>query len=208
MIDIQSVNHILISRTDNIGDVILTLPLAIQFKQMYPNIKITFLAQDYTRALVEACPAIDEFLSWNVLSSMKQSEAIKTLQDKKLDCIIHAFPNKEIARLAKKAKIPYRIGTRRRWYHFIYCNDRINFSRAKSELHEMQLNMKLLSAFHIRVQDEINDLSQLNFLKIHTALPERLKKFLSPDRFNLIIHPLSNGNSREWPISNFIALIK
>jgi ADP-heptose:LPS heptosyltransferase len=51
---------IIISRTDNIGDVMLTLPLAGFFKNFYgKEIKIFFIGKSYTKALIEACENID-----------------------------------------------------------------------------------------------------------------------------------------------------
>ena len=57
--------HIIISRTDNIGDVVLTLPLAALLKQYYPQCKVSFLARNYVKDLVLSCPAVDAFINWN-----------------------------------------------------------------------------------------------------------------------------------------------
>ncbi len=208
MINTESIKHILISRVDNIGDVVLTLPLAAELKQHFPNTKMSFLSRDYASAIIKACPYIDEFISWDSLIKMKKKEAIGLIQSENIDCVIHAFPKKEIASLMRKAKIPLRIGTSRRWYHWLTCTDRVKFSRAKSDLHEAQLNMQLLSAFDLPTNHLLCDLVDLIELKNDHAFPERLKQFLSPNKFNLIIHPFSNGNTREWPVSHFNALIR
>ncbi|MDR1792820.1 MAG: hypothetical protein LBR36_05200 [Bacteroidales bacterium] len=44
---------VLFSRTDGIGDVILTLPLAGWIKKTYPHAKVLFMGTDYTSAVVE-----------------------------------------------------------------------------------------------------------------------------------------------------------
>ena len=43
--------NILIVRTDRVGDVVLTLPLAGLIKKRYPECRITFLVKGYTRSL-------------------------------------------------------------------------------------------------------------------------------------------------------------
>ena len=45
---------IIISRTDRIGDVVLTLPMAGIIKSKYPNCKILFLGKTYTEPIINA----------------------------------------------------------------------------------------------------------------------------------------------------------
>ena len=56
--------RILISRTDSIGDVVLTLPVAGILKQTFPGCTIIFLGREYTRAVIEACDHVDQFVAW------------------------------------------------------------------------------------------------------------------------------------------------
>ena len=51
--------NLLIVRTDRIGDLVLSLPLAYLVKKHYPDTKITYLIREYTKALVEGHPFID-----------------------------------------------------------------------------------------------------------------------------------------------------
>src|SRR3954462_8679299 len=108
---------VLLSRTDNIGDVIFTLPMAGVIKKYYPQSKVYFLGKSYTRAIVECCSFIDGFYPFEEI----QQEQFD-VQHEKFDLIIHVFPNKEIAYFAKKQKIKMRIGTSRRFFHWLTCN--------------------------------------------------------------------------------------
>ena len=129
--------RIIISRTDSIGDVVLTLPMASLLKKVIPGCTVIFLGSSYTRDIVACCPDVDEFYDW------KQTE----LADIHADTIIHVLPRPEIAKAAKKAKIKLRIGTTNRLYHWWTCNKLVKLSRKKSDLHEAQLNLKLLTVF-------------------------------------------------------------
>lgn len=208
MIKKNDIKHILICRADNIGDVILTLPMAGILKKNFPHVKISFLAREYVRDIVECCQHIDEFISWDALTQMPRVDAIAFLKAKKIDAVIHAFAKKEIAVLMKDAGIHYRVGTSHRIYHWWTCNERVNFSRKKSNLHEAQLNLKLLQAFQIPVNDDLNYLNEMMGLVCDKPLPLHFEKIISKDRFNLIVHPFTNGNTREWPLSHFNALIR
>lgn len=65
----NQLKNILIVRTDRIGDVVLSLPLARIIKEKYPDAKITFLVRDYTKALAVNNPFIDEVITLEEKSS-------------------------------------------------------------------------------------------------------------------------------------------
>ena len=54
--------NILLSRNDGIGDMVLMLPMAGILKANFPEIKIAVLGKKYTKALVDACIYVDEFI--------------------------------------------------------------------------------------------------------------------------------------------------
>lgn len=196
-------SNIIISRTDSIGDVILTLPLAAVIKQHYPSIKIAFLGKKYTQPIIECCEYIDEFIE--VEDFLKNKITIGGTAP---EAILHVFPVKEIASRAKKLSIPLRIGTTNRLYHWLSCNQLIRLSRKNSLLHEAQLNLKLLSALGIQQVFSLKDIVPLFGFSRIQPLDEAFKSFIHPTKFNLILHPKSQGSAREWGLPNFIKLIE
>ena len=210
----------IISRTDAIGDVVLTLPVAGVLRSLYPSARILFLGRAYTRDIIDACTHIDGFLDWDQLkddppsTSSKPSSATspKPSPAEKLaatgaDTIIHVFPNKQIARAAWQARIPQRIGTTNRLYHWLYCNVRTALSRKNSPWHEAQLNLQLLKPLGAQKNYTLEEISGFYGLTRLVALPPAVAALLSPDRFNLILHPKSRGSAREWGLDNFRQLI-
>jgi ADP-heptose:LPS heptosyltransferase len=144
-------------------------------------------------------------LNFDDFSSLPTSERIARL---KADCIIHVFPNREIAALSKKAKIPMRIGTAHRIFHLLTCNYRLNFSRKRSLLHESQLNFELLKPLGFNETPSFDSLFQsLNHFNIPTiSLPT---EFSGIDFSNtIILHPKSQGSAVEWPLEKYIELAK
>lgn len=197
---------LLISRTDSIGDVILTLPLVGLIKAQHPEIHIAFLGQSYTRPIIETCEAIDEFIDWKQISELSPKEQISSFSEKGFDQIIHVFPRKQIALLAKKAGIPCRIGTTGRLYHWFSCNRLIRLSRRHSNLHEAQLNLKLAAGLLSKVDIPEKEIMQYYGLTRVNILPAKLAAHMHPEKFNLILHPKSKGSAREWGSANFAAL--
>ena len=200
--------RILISRTDAIGDVILTLPLAGILKEYYPESKIYFLGKTYTKDVIKLSKHVDEFINWSELEILTINEQIDKLKQFNLDSIIHIFPNRDIAKLAKKLGIKTRIGTSHRPYHWINCNKLINFSRKKSDLHEAQLNTKLLKPLGIERDFQLDELVGYYGFRQATPLDSKFVELIDSSRFNLILHPKSKGSAREWGLDNFKKLIE
>lgn len=200
---ISAVQNVIISRTDSIGDVILTLPLAKLLKDRYPQLKIAFMGKAYTRPVIDCCAYVDTFI--DIADFLSRPVLI---DGKAPECIIHVFPTKEIALRAKALKIKERIGTTNRLYHWYTCNQLIKLSRKNSDLHEAQLNARLLQPFGI---DEIFNTEVLgNAIGLRNTMPLQptYYELIDKHRFNLILHPRSQGSAREWGLENFVRLIK
>lgn len=203
---IKHPKKIVISRTDSIGDVALTLPLAGILKLKYPNAQIIFLGNTYTKPIISCSKYVDEVWEWAELQKMEDQHQLRWLKSQNIDVFIHVFPRRELARLAKKAKIKHRIGTSHRLYHFLTCNHKPNFTRKKSNLHEAQLNTKLLPPFGIDKNYTLSELSTLaNFTNI-PVLNDHFSSLLENGKHNLIFHCKSQGSALEWGVSNFITL--
>ncbi len=195
-------SNIILSRTDGVGDMVLTLPMAGVLKQHFPEIKIAVLGKPYTKALTDACIYVDEFIDEKDFFSGNISVCGEVPE-----AIIHVRTNKAVAKRAKKLKIPLRIGTSSRLYHFTACNKLVKLHRKSSKLHEAQLNIKLLEPLGITNNYSTEQLQNLYGFERFEPLDKTFAALLSPDKFNLIIHPKSQGSSREWPVSRFISLI-
>jgi heptosyltransferase-3 len=199
--------NFIISRTDAIGDVVLTLPVAGVLRELYPDSRIYFLGRAYTRDVVQSCVHVDEFLNWDEWKDLPEQDAAAALKRINADAIIHVFPDKKIARLAKNARIPQRIGTTNRLYHWWTCNTLVKLSRKNSPYHESQLNLKLLVPLGAKELYPLDEIAGYYGLTRLSPLPEGIAALLAPDKFNLILHPKSRGHGAEWGLENFRQLI-
>ena len=195
--------HIIISRTDSIGDVVLTLPLAGYLKKEFPDCKISFLGKNYTRDVILSSSAVDSFVGLEELDE----NPVGLLKSLYADIIIHVFPRRELAKAAKKAGIPVRIGTSHRSFHRFTCNKRPNFTRRRSDLHEAQLNFKLLEPLGLNFIPRPDEIPELYFFENILPLHPDLVKYVDEDRKRIILHPGSKGSAREWGLDRFSELI-
>lgn len=169
-------SQVIVSRTDSIGDTILTLPICGYLKQLYPNIELIYLGKGYVRDVVAQCSHVDRLIEYtpgSIESSLKQENA---------DAILHVFPRADVAVAAKQAKIKHRIGTWGRFFHWNTCNHLVPFSRKWSGLHESQLNFQLLRGLSVHHTPTLEEIPSLYGLPLAAA-----------DREGVILHPGSGA---------------
>ena len=201
----------LVSRTDAIGDVVLTLPVCGRLKQLFPGCRVVLIGRTYTAPVAAACPWVDDFLNLDELLKEPEMAQTETLRAFAAAAIIHVFPNKTLARLAQKAKIPLRIGTRNRWQHWLTCNRLVVLSRRHSPLHEAQLNLQLLEPLGNTSTPSLAETAPLVRLQAPEPLAETWQQLLAQrqsGQLNVILHPRSRGSAREWGLNNFAQLAR
>jgi len=198
-----AIKRIIISRPDAIGDVILTLPLCGLIKKHIPTAELIFLGKTYTKEVIACCEHVDEFLNADDLLKPDDTEAVQQLKSMNADCIIHIFPNKRIAKLAKQAGIKLRVGTTNRLFHWTTVNKLIPLSRKKSDLHESQLNCKLLTGIGINDVPSLSEMYKyIGFTKVK-PLASALAELIDKSKINIILHPKSNASAREWSLERY-----
>jgi len=225
--------RVIISRTDSIGDVVLTLPLAGVLKKYLPGTTILFLGRSYTEPVIEASSFVDEFINWDPVSKMNFRDQVTAFRSLRADAIIHVFQVREITKLANLSGIPFRIGTTHRLFTWFYCNRLIWFSRKNSDLHEAQLNLKLLKPLGIDIMLSREEIPGFYGFVVEgqgswdvgrgtwdvgretldggTEMSKEKPGTRNPKpgtKFKLILHPKSKGSAREWGLENFSRLIE
>lgn len=202
--------RVVISRTDSIGDVMLTLPMVAWLKATYPTCHITFLCRNYTAPIVQCYTGVDAVIRLESIEALPLQSRVAFITQHQFDSVIHVFPNKDLAHLFKKAKVPNRVGTSHRSFHLLTCNIRPNFSRKRSGEHESQLNFELLKPFGV---EQLPALAQLNawtklFIVPKTALPDFVQNAIDGSNRPVVLHPKSQGSAREWPTVKYMELAK
>ncbi len=177
-------------------------------RKNYPDCKIVFLGRTYTKDIVSLSEFVDEFINYDEIEKLDRKTRVQFLRKYNADIFLHVFPKKQIAGLAKDAKIPTRVGTTNRIYHWITCNKLIKLSRKNSPLHESQLNIKLLSFLNIDTTLDLNEVHKFYGFTNLPHLEERHNALLAKNKFNLILHPKSKGSAKEWGLQNFKKLIR
>lgn len=182
----------------------LTLPICSWIKTHFNDTKIIFLGRGYTKPVVELYQDVDQFEDWDKYKKESKQDMVGLLRKLNADVIIHVFPNKLIAAAAKRAGIPVRVGTSHRFYHWFNCTHRVNFTRKGSDLHEAQLNHKLLTPFGLTSVPSMEELIGVTerFKVPDVELPAELNAI----QHYTVLHPKSQGSAVEWPVIKYLEL--
>src|SRR3972149_8448393 len=140
----QEYRRFLIVRTDRIGDVILTLPMARALKLRRPDAHVAVLIRSYTAELARADRNVDEIIALDG-GRPSWTGTIARLREAQFDVVFHTHPMARLAFIALLAGIPVRVGTGFRWYSFLF-NRRVYEHRKDAARHELEYNLNLLGA--------------------------------------------------------------
>ncbi len=198
--------RVLVSRTDRIGDVVLSLPLCGLLRERL-DAHVTFLGAPYTRAVLEASDVVDEVMEWDEAAGADAQRAL--VESARADVVLHVFPRPSVAAAAWRAGVAQRVGTSHRLYHWLYCNRLESLGRKRSALHEAQLDVRLARGL---LGDEAvaltpDALAPYARLTPRVGVPAPVASLLGGDRFTLVLHPRSLGSAREWPLDRYRALV-
>lgn len=207
----NSPEKILIVRTDRIGDVVLSLPMAELIKQKYPDCKVAYLIRNYTSPLLDGNPIIDEV----VIAEESDGEILfiknlKKIKSKNFDTCVVVNPTLKISIMMFLSGIKDRIGTGYRWYSFLF-NKKVFEHRKHAEKHELEYNVNLLNKIDIDFKDFSNGIKF--YLNVDNKSSEKINSILyergfKPENKIVIIHPGSGGSSVDLPKEKLIELTK
>jgi heptosyltransferase-2 len=186
----SDLKKILVSRTDRLGDVILSLPIATALKKALPNTEVAFLVKPYTAPITKRISQIDE--TFSITSSRKGLHIFKIY---KPDAVIFAKPELQLAIEAVMAKIDVRIGTGYRYYSGLFTRW-VYEHRQKGTKHESEYSVNLLSPL-IDQNFEV-EMPSLIVSEIGKIEAENKLKELGIEGKYIVVHPGSFGSSPDY----------
>jgi ADP-heptose:LPS heptosyltransferase len=185
-------------RTDRIGDLVLSLPVAEAIKEALPASFVAFIVSPYNAAIAKACPFVDDVIEYDEKTDRPGGlvRLTRSLRRGAFDAALFLRPTLRAALAAALAGVPVRVGTAYRFYSLLFTR-RVPEHRKHAEKHESEFNMALLASVldpprtGYRPRIEIGAASRL--------FAERLIGELGLDRRNFaIVHPGSGGSARNF----------
>ncbi|MFH2056837.1 MAG: hypothetical protein ABIJ61_12835, partial [bacterium] len=198
--------RILLCRTDALGDLLLTLPVARSLKEADPAIAISMLVARYAAPLLENEHYLHEVITLsgrNVSGFAEFRSLMEDLKQRRFEAVLHFYPRGALALATQLSAIPVRVGSAYRWYSFLFSH-RAKVHRRNSGKHEWELNYDLAEAFH---PDLPRHEPSLQVSESQRTAARRLldQQGLSAGSF-VIVHPLSAGSAPNWNLAYYSEL--
>jgi len=202
------IKRILITRTDRIGDVVLSLPAIKAVRQAFPDAYIAVMVQPRIDDILKGNPYINEVIVYDKNKAhkgfFKNLGFIKWLKGKKFNIVINLHSTKRVNLLCYLAGIPKRLGYARGKADFL-LTDRVEDKKRLGEKHEAEYSLDILR--HIGINPELSN-PYIYVQDKDKKSAERILKTLgieSLDSF-AILHPGASCASKMWPLENFARL--
>ena len=194
------IRRILVTRTDRIGDVVLSTPVFSALRDHYPDAHIAALVADSNKELVDGNPFLNEV----ILYDKKGQHAswwdnfwfARKLSKKRFDVIVNLHPTNRIHWISYLAGIPKRIGYGKK--NAFLLTDTIPDEKWQGLRHESEYNFDLLKLIDVRIPEKMNPYIPLKLshkLELEAILQ---KEGISLDQPYVVIHPSASCPSRLW----------
>jgi len=200
----QQYQRILISRTDRIGDVLLSTPVIKALREKFPQAYIAMLVAPYARDIVEGNPYLDEVIVYDKDGKHKSWwRSIKfagRLKKKKFDLAVILHPSNRLHLITFLAGIPRRLGYNRKLGFLV--NLRKEHKKQEGRKHEAEYNLELL--FALGISGNPHDL----FMPIRQDSENYVEELFRKEGISqtdkiLAINPGASCPSKIWPAENF-----
>lgn len=201
--------RIVVLRTDRLGELLLTLPLAHALHEREPSAQVTWVVQEPYADVVRLHPAASDVITvpwrdrrvrWRDVQPL-----IRTLRRRRFALAIVANPHKWLHWAVWRAGIPRRIGYGRKW---AWClTDRVPDVKAQGLRHDTEWNLELLKPLGMTVARP-----QLTLL-VSDTLKARARERLTAAGVSwtgpvIALHPWASTAEKRWPAASFQALAR
>ncbi len=204
--------RIMLAKTTQLGDLVISLPMAAALKRHDPHCTVILLTNRRTADIARHCPDVDEVHA----APEHPAELTALLAAVRPDIFIQVNPCRRLAQCAYDAALPIRIGSLFRLYNWQRCTHLVPISSPNSGLNKRLLDLQYLRPLGIF----INDAAEIPAL-YHLAPPPAMQTAsantpaapLHPAQFaqgrrTVILSPaLVTARSHQWPLAFYAELI-
>ncbi len=201
--------RILVTRTDRIGDLVLTTPIFKVLREKFPKAWITTLVFLEHHEIVRGNPYLDEVILYDKKGSERslwgQFRFSQKLRRENFDIVIHAHGTNRMHLAAWLAGIPIRIGyARRASWALTHAHP---YNKKEGDRLEAEYLFDLLGLLGIVPPQEIESFFPVTDRSVRSL--ENLCAFhqIPQDRPWVVLSPSASDVSKMWPAERFADLV-
>jgi ADP-heptose:LPS heptosyltransferase len=203
---------VLVTRTDRLGDLVLSLPVFAALGQADPDWEVHAMVAPGAVPLVENDPHVARVWTWRDDLTPEEAAALGAeLQSAGFDAVVMLQYRRQLAVLLKKAGIARRYGPWSKWASWILLNRGLRQNRSAGGRHEMDFNLQLgerllqdhgLADAAVRPRGAKLHLSET---QVQTSREFR-SAIAGVARRIVFVHPGSGGSALDWEPQRFAAV--
>lgn len=181
--------NVLIVRPDGIGDLVLSLPVAAQLRQLIPGVRIGVLANPVAAPILAHHPDVDYVRTVSLQAPIPDMmEAFSG----GIDAVIFLKPFRRLMWAAWRAGIPLRVATGFRWQSLL-ANRWVYEHRSSFQKHESECNVEMLKGLRLMPLPVVAP--ALRLTEAERVGGER--RWSGPAMPRVVIHP-GGVSARHW----------
>ncbi len=201
--------RILVTRTDRIGDLVLSTPVFRELRKKFPKAYLACMTFLENREIVQGNPDLNQVILYDKKGSERglwgNWRFARRLAREKFDAVIHLHSTNRVHLVAWLAGIPARVGWKRKCaWTLTHAREDI---KREGKKHEAEYNFDLLEFLGVSCPSE---------LITHFPLSDRARRSLEElcrhlklgnDRPWIVLGPGASCPSKRWPAEKFSNLI-
>lgn len=205
--------NILLVRPDRIGDVILSTPCLKAIKQAFPNSRLSVLVRKEIAPLLRKCPEVDDVIPYHPSKRHHGFSGvlnlIQQIKKRKIDKAFVLQNTWEVSLAVYLAGVADRIGPYSHFHSYLFFNKGIRQRRSQVKMHEADYNLELLQKGGVSLSSSLERQYSTSICVSERAsqMADSVLSELNWNKF-IVIHPGMRGSAQNWPLENYIELIK
>jgi len=205
-------NGILITRTDKIGDVVLTLPVIKTLAKVFPGRPLYFMASSYAAPIVENYPGLTSVIVYDTADDSTKVGRVRQitqqLRDLNIKTALMLYYDPEVLSMIKKAGIKERFGPLTKISGLLNYTKFQTQHRSKVQFHELEYNLNLLKLLGVAEEHFDSTLELVPSPSSHSIVTEKLRQigFDSSSKPYMVLHVTCGGSALNWRYSYYAEL--
>lgn len=202
----MEIKRIIVSRTDKIGDLILSIPSFFMVKKMYPQAELVVLVRKYNYEIVKNLPYVDRIIK---IDDYSQNELIDKIAYFKADVFIALYNDSFVAKLARASKAKIKIGPLSKLSSFFTYNKGVWQKRSRSEKNEGKYNLDLIRQLDPDLFQKEYELETKIYIEDkHRQAVEMFFKTNNIKGQSIVINPFIGGSAKNIKDEEYARLVK
>ncbi|MDD4956472.1 MAG: lipopolysaccharide heptosyltransferase II [Candidatus Omnitrophica bacterium] len=200
----MTMERILVTRTDRLGDVVLSTPVARHLRKLYPDAYIAFMVKPGNRDIVEDNPDINEVIIYDKEGAQKGFVGTVLfaweLRKKRFDTAIILHPTNRSHIVAFLAGIPERVGYDKRLPFLL--TKRAPHIKQEGAKHEIDYNFDLLALAGV----DVTLYDRMPYMSTSDADKKMVDAVIKDNGLTgelVAMHVGASCRSKRWPTGRF-----